>query len=253
MGRKGVEDMISEIEIFVDSCKYQTLSSTKIIVPKDEIETMLSELKLKMPSEIERCKKIMRNKEAILSDARTRADGIITEAVNEANRLVSEDQIVELANIRAGEIIETARIEAGKILDDATNEANEIRLGSMLYTKDMLNNIDNFISNTLEAERANFSHLIESLQNNKDVILTNVYEIDNQIKDFTGESQREEEKRAARQAEVVAAAEQQMNAINAESVYGDSNYSIDNYEDADGQEQVNAAEDDYYSDGFLDD
>ena len=44
-----------------------------------------------------------------------------------------------------------------------------------------------------------------------------------------------------------------MNAINAESVYGDSNYSIDNYEDADGQEQVNAAEDDYYSDGFLDD
>ena len=78
MAKKGIEEMISEIEIFIDNCKYKPLSSSMIIVPKDDLEQMLNELKLKLPNEIERCKKIMRNKEAILADARTRADSIIT-------------------------------------------------------------------------------------------------------------------------------------------------------------------------------
>ena len=92
MAKKGIEEMISEIEIFIDNCKYQPLSSSKIVVPKDDLEQMLNELKLKLPNEIERCKKIMRNKEAILADARTRADSIITESVAEANKLVDQSQ-----------------------------------------------------------------------------------------------------------------------------------------------------------------
>ena len=74
MARKGIEEMISEIEIFIDNCKFQPLSSSKIIVPREDLMQMVSELKLKIPNEIERCKKIMRNKEAILADARARAD-----------------------------------------------------------------------------------------------------------------------------------------------------------------------------------
>lgn len=250
MGRKGVEEMINEMEAFIDSCKYQTLSSTKIVVPKDELDTMLGELKLKMPSEIERCKKIMRNKEAILSDARTKADGIITEAANEANRLVGESQIVELANMRANEIIEMARVEAGKILDDATNEANEVRLGSMLYTKDMLTNIDNFIAGTLDAERANFTMLIDSLQNNQDVIATNINEINGQISDFTGETEKEDAKREARQAEAIRQAEEQVNATVEAPIYdmGD--------EEEEEEDNVNRSEfmsDDINNDETVDD
>ena len=70
MGKKGVEEMISEIEIFIGNCKYQPLSSNKIVVPKDEFDRLLNELKMKLPSEIERCKKIMRNKEAIIRTVR---------------------------------------------------------------------------------------------------------------------------------------------------------------------------------------
>ena len=44
MARKGIEEMISEIEIFIDNCKYQPLSSSKIIVPKDDLEQMVGEL-----------------------------------------------------------------------------------------------------------------------------------------------------------------------------------------------------------------
>ena len=181
MGKKGVEDMIDEIEVFIGNCKYQPLSSNKIIVPKDELERMLSELKLKLPSEIERCKKIMRNKEAILASARTRSDAIISESVNEANRLVDSNHITELANIRADEIVTAARDQAQQILDDATAEAKEVRLGAMSYTKQKLTEMKNFLATTLEAENENYKNLCDSLESNLYTLDNNLGELDTSI------------------------------------------------------------------------
>ncbi len=181
MGKQGVEEMIDEIEVFIESCKYQPLSSNKIIVPKDELERMLNELKLKLPSEIERCKKIMRNKEAILASARTRSDAIISESVNEANRLVDSNHITELANARANEILESARDEAKQIVDDATAEATEVRMGAMLYTKDKVTEMRRFIKATLDAENENYRNLIDSLESGIVTLDTNLDEVEASI------------------------------------------------------------------------
>ena len=178
MGKKGVEEMIEEIEVFVESCKYQPLSSNKIIVPKDELDRMLNELKLKLPSEIERCKKIMRNKEAILASARTRSDAIISESVNEANRLVDSHHITELANARSNEILEAAREEAEQIVGDAKAEATEVRRSAMMYTRDKVKGIRDFLQSTLDAENDNFKNLIDSLENGVYTMDTNLNEVE---------------------------------------------------------------------------
>ncbi len=188
MGKKGVEEMIDQIEIFIDNCKYQALSQNKIIVHKEELESMINELKLKLPSEIERCKKIMRNKEAILADARTRSDAIITESVNEANRLVDQHQITELANIRANEILEMARNQAQQIVDQATEEATEIRLGAMYYTKDKLTEMRDIFNRIHDMEKENYRNLIESLENDSYVVETNMSEMEANINLLTASS-----------------------------------------------------------------
>ncbi len=181
MGKKGVEEMIEEIEVFVQNCKFQPLSSNKIIVPKDELDRMLNELKLKLPSEIERCKKIMRNKEAILASARTRSDAIISESVNEANRLVDSHHITELANARANEILESARAEAQQIVDDATAEATDVRLGAMMYTKQKISDFREFLQSTLDAENENFRNLVDSLENGVYTLDSNLNEVEASI------------------------------------------------------------------------
>ncbi|MBQ6229954.1 MAG: hypothetical protein IJJ74_02435 [Eubacterium sp.] len=186
MEKKGVEEMINEISIFIDNCKYQPLSSNKIVVPKDEIDKMLSELKLKLPNEIERCKKIMRNKEAILASARTRSDAIISESVNEANRLVETNHITELANIRANEILEQAKRDAQQILDDANAEASEVRLSAMEYTKTKLAEMRNYFARTLEIDRENYHNLIDSLENTVYTLDSNVNDMDASINLLTG-------------------------------------------------------------------
>lgn len=197
MGKKGIEDMINEIEIFIDSCKFQPLSSNKIVVPKDEIQSMLQELKLKMPGEIERCQKIMRNKDAILADARNRSDQIISDANEEAKKLVDESEIVATANEQAAIIIENANNEAlttvnnakasaEQIMAVANNDATEIRTGSMYYTQDTLTNIQSYICKTLEEINLSHSQLVNTLQSSLQVVDTNKGEIDAQINEITG-------------------------------------------------------------------
>ena len=75
-----IEQIIEEIEEYVDSCKFQPLSTTKIVVNKEELEELLRELRLKTPDEIKRYQKIISNKDAILADAQSKADGIIASA-----------------------------------------------------------------------------------------------------------------------------------------------------------------------------
>lgn len=242
MAKKGIEEMISEIEIFIDNCKYKPLSSSMIIVPKDDLEQMLNELKLKLPNEIERCKKIMRNKEAILADARTRADSIITESIAEANKLVDQSQIVELANIRANEILDMARSQADQIVNEANADANEIRLGSMYYTKDKLTEVSNYINATLEAEKTNYDNLIQSLQSNLDIVLNNTNEINGDIANMTGAAQQAV---APEEATQTASEEDNTTVENEQdyNVYGKTEYSNDDEDD----------EDDDFDDDFLDD
>lgn len=52
-----IEQIIQEIEEYVDSCKFQPLSTTKIVVNKEEIEELLRELRLKTPDEIKRIRR----------------------------------------------------------------------------------------------------------------------------------------------------------------------------------------------------
>ena len=82
-----IEQLIDEIETYIDNCKYQPFSNTKIIVDKEEIDELLRELRMKTPDEIKRYQKIISNKEAILNDARAKAEALINDATIHTNEI----------------------------------------------------------------------------------------------------------------------------------------------------------------------
>ena len=92
-----IEQIIEEIEEYVDSCKFQPLSSTKIVVNKEEIEELLRELRMKTPDEIKRYQKIISNKDAILADAQMKADALLAEAAEKQQRMVEENEVMQEA------------------------------------------------------------------------------------------------------------------------------------------------------------
>ena len=162
-----IEQIIEEIEEYIDGCKPQTFSSSKIIVNREEMEELLNELRIKTPEEIKRYQKIISNKEAILADAQAKADAIIAQAQVKTDELVSEHQIMQQAYAQANEVVMIATKQAQEILDNATNDANNIRMGAMQYTDDILWNLENTISHAY----------VSSLQGFLDVVTANRAEL----------------------------------------------------------------------------
>ena len=114
-----IEQIIEEIEEYIDSCKFQPLSTTKIIVNKDQMDELLRELRMKTPDEIKRYQKIIANKDAILADARAKAESMLEEAQIHTNELVSEHEIMQQAYAQANDIVTSATEQAQEILDNA--------------------------------------------------------------------------------------------------------------------------------------
>ena len=173
----GIEEIIEEIEEYVDECKPSAFSPSKIIVNRDELESLLEELRTKTPEEIKRYQKIISNKEAILADAQNKADAIIAQAQIQTNELVSEHQIMQQAYAKANEIIMLATKNAQDMLDKATEDANSIRMGAITYTDDLLNTIESVISNSMETTQARTETFMQTMQGYLDIVVANRQEL----------------------------------------------------------------------------
>ncbi len=171
--RTRIEEMIENIEDYIGRCKTSPFSASKIIVGKEEIEELLTELKLKTPDEIKRYQKIINNKEAILADAQAKADALIAQATVQTNELVSEHEIMQQAYAQANEVVLLATKQAQEILDNATIDANNIRMGAIQYTDDMLANLEGIISHAIDINTAKYENLIKSLQSCYDIVNNN--------------------------------------------------------------------------------
>ena len=172
-----IEQLIDEIEEYIDSCKYQAFSSNKILVNKDEIEELIRELRVKTPDEIKRYQRIIQNKEEILNDARAKAEQLIKDTTVQRTELISEHQIMQQAYAQADEVVSAASRQAQEILDKATNDANSIRLGAMQYTDDILRNLESAISHSIDSAKARHESYLSTLQGFLDVVTTNRAEL----------------------------------------------------------------------------
>lgn len=173
----NIDQIIEEIEDYIEGCKFQPLSSTKIIVNKDEIEELISDLRKKTPEEVKRYQKIISNQEAILADAKAKAETIISQANIQKDELVREHQIMQQAYEQANEVVAIAQKQAQEIMDTATNDANEIRMGAIAYTDNMLRAIEEILEQSQSIFRTNFSQLNTSLQKTLEVVSANRAEL----------------------------------------------------------------------------
>lgn len=172
-----IEQIIDEIEEYIEGCKPQPFSTSKIVVNRDELDDLLAELRRKTPDEIKRYQKIISNKEAILADAQAKADAIIAEAQVHTSELVSEHQIMQQAYAQANEVVLIATNQAQEILDNATNDANNIRMGAIQYTDDILKNLEEIIGHAMDTTQARTENLMKSLQGCYDLVNANRNEL----------------------------------------------------------------------------
>ncbi len=166
-----IEQIIEEIEQYIDRCKFQPLSTTKIIVNREELLELLTELRLKTPDEIKKYQSIIKNRDEILNKAKSDADALLQQTAVQTNELMQQ------AFVKANEIVQEATNQAQQILDSATEDANNIRMGAIQYTDEMLSNMQRILANTVEDARIKYDGFAKSLNDTYTMIQNNRNEL----------------------------------------------------------------------------
>lgn len=179
MAMSRIEQLIEDIYEFVESCKMQPFSSTKVIVPKDELYDLLDELRLRTPDEIKRYQKIIANRDAILADAEVKGKAIVEDADNRALSMINEHEIMQQAYEQGNSLVNNATLHAEKILNEANYEANQIRSSSLIYTNELLSSVESVVSNTYAQSNRDYEELISNLKGTLDLIRENKGELSN--------------------------------------------------------------------------
>lgn len=172
-----IEQKIEDIYAFVESCKMQALSTTKVVVPKNELYDLLDDLRRDVPEEIKRYQKMLSQRDAILEDAETKASAIKLDAKEQYQAMIEEHAIMQEATRQAELTVAQAQAQAEAILAQAQAQAVEIGNGALGYTKDLLNMAEKLFLSAYQTTMNNTRALETGLKGYIDIIRQNKAEL----------------------------------------------------------------------------
>lgn len=183
MASLTVEELIEEIEVYIDNCHPAGMLSGggMVKVNREELLAMIDELKVQLPKELNESRDIVRSQEVRVEKAKAEAERILSKAAKEATQLIDNDEIVTMANMRANQILEDAQAEADAILKEAKENAYVIQTGALQYTQNILAGLEDMYSSMVEQETNYFNAVIDKLKDDHKQILEDKHEVDLQL------------------------------------------------------------------------
>lgn len=163
-----IMDLFQELEELVENAPVKGLARKSISIEKEEILSIINEIKLLLPEEVNQAIWINKERQRIITEAKIEADQIIAQANQEAELKVREgeqfeenlkqqfDDIVE-----SNEVVVRAKQRATEIITKAESYAVEIREGSLVYAEDVISSVEQNLIETLEIVRTNKRELRE--------------------------------------------------------------------------------------------
>ncbi len=117
--------VIDKLEAYVREGTWVPLGHR--ILSEERLMEYIEKMRSTLPEEVGRAKVIATNKDRVIRDAQERAQQIVTEAVQQKNELVEEQDVVR-----------AARTTADVVLREAEEKARKIRLGADGYAATVL-------------------------------------------------------------------------------------------------------------------
>ena len=173
----GIERIIGEIEDYVEGCKTYPLSSSKIIVNKEELLELLTELRLQIPDEVKQYQKVIKNQDAIINSAKQQADNMVDEANKVTAQMLDEHEIMQKAHATANQIIEDANNQADAILSNALSDANNMKRSIMKYSDDMLGSLETIMDHIMDESKGRFDSFMRSMESSYQILENNRNEL----------------------------------------------------------------------------
>jgi cell division septum initiation protein DivIVA len=93
---------------------------------KDELLTLVDHLRMSMPQEIKQARRVVQDRQKILTDAQTEADKILSVAKERAEYLMNEQGLVNEAKARSEEILRSSREHSRKSMQEVDQYAHQM-------------------------------------------------------------------------------------------------------------------------------
>ena len=143
--------LMNDLEEALDNKGFPLLGYS--IVKKDTVTNILDRLYAELPDEVKEAKSLLRRKDELQYEAQQKAEKIVADAQAEANRLLSESDLLRAVQREAEKIKEQVIADCEEIkrkaVDETENlkvqaidEAARIRDGANIYAEQVLTNLE---------------------------------------------------------------------------------------------------------------
>src|SRR5437763_9649325 len=113
----------------------------QVILKESELLAILDEMRTRIPAELQQAQRIIQDKEHILAQARADATAIVSRACEEAERTLSQSNLMRLSEERAQEIMRLATEQAQLIVRRAEEHTTQLRREADGYATETLRNL----------------------------------------------------------------------------------------------------------------
>ncbi|CAN5599988.1 hypothetical protein BH24ACT20_BH24ACT20_14670 [soil metagenome] len=140
--------LIDRLEELVEEARSFPGFGNTAMVDRDSAFDVIDQMRQTIPEELKQARWIVKERQAMLDEARSESDRIVKQAQEEAEKMTSEEEVLKRAEQRGTEIME-----------DARRREREIRLGAEDYADDVLASLEENLGRLLEAVQRGRSQL----------------------------------------------------------------------------------------------
>jgi len=133
-----IYSLMSELEDTLEK-GFPLLGPSLVIVKKDNVTNILDKLYAALPDEIKEARALLRRKDELQYEAQQRAEKVVADAQAEANRLLSESDLLRAVQREAEKIKEQVIAECDEIKRKSYEDAEVLRnqaIDEAMRTKD---------------------------------------------------------------------------------------------------------------------
>lgn len=138
----NVEDILEEIDDLLDAAWAMPLSGGKVVVDVERLRNLIDTIRGNLPSEIRNATAIVKDRTNIINSAKEEAEGIIRNAEERRNQILTHEEIVIQAQEKSNEI-----------LSQTQKRAREMRKSAQDFTEDLLRQTEETLSQQITQVR----------------------------------------------------------------------------------------------------
>lgn len=180
MNKDRTDQIIDRLNDMIENAQNMPLSSGKIVVNKDEISSLLGELKIVVEGELKQYREINDKRGKIITDAKKEAEDIIYEAEQAASRIRVTKRINSF-----GTAFRPDKLSSDEKL--ALRTANDIYAASLIYTDEMLTEVNDMVAEAYDLMTSQYDRLIKNLEEKATMISSNKAELMQNLKELSKE------------------------------------------------------------------